>query len=447
MLQKFFGGVHPNDHKSASNAKPIAPLREQPAQVVIPMAMHVGAPCKPVVAKGDAVKVGQLIGETAGLGSPIHASVSGTVAAVEPRPNNGGRPVMSVVIDNDFQDTPADPMERPAPMEQLTPEQVVALVRDAGITGMGGAGFPTHVKLSGAIGKADTCIINGAECEPWITADHRLMLERGEAVIGGARFIMKALGLKEATIGIEGNKLDAVEHLKSLLPNGDTSIHVETLKTRYPQGAEKQLIQRVTGREVPPGGLPADVGCTVFNVATAAAIYDAVTEGKPLTHRNVTITGGAIERPMNVNAPIGTPVEHLIKMAGGFKTQPQRLLMGGPMMGNPQYDLTAPMFKGTNCILALTDAEAAIQDTEQTCLRCGRCVNACPMHLMPLYMHMYAEKRAWHELEGYNIMDCMECGSCNYICPARIHLVQSFRMAKFEIRGLAAKQKAKEGKA
>ena len=447
MNHKFYGGVHPAEHKEATERKPVVPLEEAPAQVVIPMSMHVGAPCKPIVAVGDEVTVGQKIGEIAGLGAPIHASVSGKVVAVEPRPHPGGDVMMSVVIENDYKDTPHPSIVHRDNVDALTSQEIIDIVKEAGITGMGGAGFPTHVKLSGAVGKADTIILNGAECEPYITADHRLMLERGEAVIGGARFIMKALGLKEATIGIEGNKLDAVEHLKSLLPNGDTSIHVETLKTRYPQGAEKQLIQRVTGREVPPGGLPADVGCTVFNVATAAAIYDAVTEGKPLTHRNVTITGGAIERPMNVNAPIGTPVEHLIKMAGGFKTQPQRLLMGGPMMGNPQYDLTAPMFKGTNCILALTDAEAAIQDTEQTCLRCGRCVNACPMHLMPLYMHMYAEKRAWHELEGYNIMDCMECGSCNYLCPARIHLVQSFRMAKFEIRGLAAKQKAKEGKA
>ena len=447
MNHKFYGGVHPAEHKEATERKPVVPLEEAPAQVVIPMSMHVGAPCKPIVAVGDEVTVGQKIGEIAGLGAPIHASVSGKVVAVEPRPHPGGDVMMSVVIENDYKDTPHPSIVHRDNVDALTSQEIIDIVKEAGITGMGGAGFPTHVKLSGAVGKADTIILNGAECEPYITADHRLMLERGEAVIGGARFIMKALGLKEATIGIEGNKLDAVEHLKSLLPNGDTSIHVETLKTRYPQGAEKQLIQRVTGREVPPGGLPADVGCTVFNVATAAAIYDAVTEGKPLTHRNVTITGGAIERPMNVNAPIGTPVEHLIKMAGGFKIQPQRLLMGGPMMGNPQYDLTAPMFKGTNCILALTDAEAAIQDTEQTCLRCGRCVNACPMHLMPLYMHMYAEKRAWHELEGYNIMDCMECGSCNYICPARIHLVQSFRMSQFEIRGLAATQKANEGKA
>ena len=331
MNHKFYGGVHPAEHKEATERKPVVPLEEAPAQVVIPMSMHVGAPCKPIVAVGDEVTVGQKIGEIAGLGAPIHASVSGKVVAVEPRPHPGGDVMMSVVIENDFKDTPHPSIVHRDNVDALTSQEIIDIVKEAGITGMGGAGFPTHVKLSGAVGKADTIILNGAECEPYITADHRLMLERGEAVIGGARFIMKALGLKEATIGIEGNKLDAVEHLKSLLPNGDTSIHVETLKTRYPQGAEKQLIQRVTGREVPPGGLPADVGCTVFNVATAAAIYDAVTEGKPLTHRNVTITGGAIERPMNVNAPNGTPDEHLIKMAAGCKTQQQRLLMGGPM--------------------------------------------------------------------------------------------------------------------
>ena len=446
MKRAFFGGVHPKGYKELSREAAIVPLH--PSVVSVAMSQHIGAPCQPLVKVGDRVTVGQKIGDGQGLCVPVHASVSGTVTAIEARPHPGGNLQTAIVIESDGRDTlcPTVKPRDPEAVAAMSAEDLIAVIREAGITGMGGAGFPTHVKLSGAVGKVDTILINGAECEPYITADHRLMLERGEAVLGGVGFIMKALGLQEATIGIEGNKLDAVEHLKSLLPAG-SGIHIETLKTRYPQGAEKQLIQRITGRQVPPGGLPADVKVTVFNVATASAIYDAVTEGKPLTHRNVTLTGGAMARPLNVNAPIGTPIEHLIKMAGGFQSQPQRLLMGGPMMGNPQYDLTAPMFKGTNCILALTDAEAAIQDTEQTCLRCGRCVNACPMHLMPLYMHMYAEKRAWHELEGYNIMDCMECGSCNYICPARIHLVQSFRMAKFEIRGLAAKQKAKEGKA
>ncbi len=440
MLQKFFGGIHPNDHKSVSKFKVITPLREQPAQVVIPMLMHLGVPCKPVVTKGDTVKVGQLIGETTGLGAPVHASVSGTVAAVEPRPNNSGKPVMSVVIDNDFQDTRTDPLVRPVPVEQLTPEQVVALVRDAGITGMGGAGFPTHVKLSGAIGKADICIINGAECEPWITSDHRLMLEQGDRVVGGARILMKALGLSHVYIGIEENKSDAIGYLKGLVGDqGD--VIVEGLHTRYPQGAEKQLIQRITGRQVPPGGLPADIGCCVFNVGTAVAVYEAVYEGKPLTHRVVTVTGSAVKEPCNFLAPIGTLYSYLVEQAGGFKEMPARVIAGGPMMGVAQFELDVPMVKASNCVLCLARAELPAQDPEQACLRCGRCVNVCPMHLTPLYMHMYAEREQWEQCEKLRMMDCIECGCCSYICPARIPLVQSFRRGKVGIRSMAAAMK------
>jgi len=359
---------------------------------------------------------------------------------VEPRPNNSGKPVMSVVIDNDFLDTPADPLSRPADPEKLTPEQVVALVRDAGITGMGGAGFPTHVKLSSAIGKADVCIINGAECEPWITSDHRLMLERGEKVIAGARVLMRALGLKTVTIGVEENKTDAIAHLKKLVGH-DTDVIVVGLHTRYPQGAEKQLIQAITGRQVPPGGLPADVGCCVFNVGTAAAVYDAVYEGKPLTHRIVTVTGSAIVEPGNFEAPIGTPFSYMVEQADGFKADPARVISGGPMMGVAQYELDVPMVKATNCILCLTQKDLPAQDRDQACLRCGRCVNVCPMHLTPLYMHMYSDKGDWAQCEKLRMMDCMECGSCQYICPARIPLVQSFRKAKSGIRGMAAAKK------
>ncbi|BDF67944.1 electron transport complex subunit RsxC [Pseudoflavonifractor phocaeensis] len=441
MLHQFFGGVHPAEHKDLTEHKATAPLAEAPAQVVIPMSMHVGAPCKPVVAVGDEVKVGQLIGETAGLGAPIHASVSGKVVAVEPRIHGGGGMMMSVVIENDFQDTPDPSIQRRANVEALTGAEIIEIVKNAGITGMGGAGFPTHVKLSGAVGKVDTLILNGAECEPYITSDHRLMLERGDAVIGGARLMAKAVGLKEATIGIELNKPDAIEHLKTLVGSaGD--VHIEGLKTRYPQGAEKQLIQMCTGRQVPPGKLPADVKCCVCNVATAAAVYDAVMEGKPLTQRGVTLTGGALAEPMNVMAPVGTPVSHLIKLAGGFKTDPDRVLYGGPMMGNPIFNLDVPMMKSTNCILCMTTEEAADQDPAQTCIRCGKCVEACPMHLTPLFMRMNTNKRRWSEVEALRVMDCIECGSCNYICPARLPLVQSFRTAKFEIRELAAKEKA-----
>ena len=443
MKQSFYGGVHPHDRKEASNRLAVTALTNEPAQVVIPMAMHVGAPCKPIVSVGDSVKVGQKIGEIAGLGAPIHASVSGTVVAVEPRPYVGGGKMLSVVIENDFQNTFESALPPHADPLSLSSEEIVEIVKEAGITGMGGAGFPTHVKISSGLGKVDTLILNGAECEPYITADHRLMLEEGEKVIAGCRILMKALGLDKGWIGVEANKMDAVDHLKALV-GAKADIQVEALRTRYPQGAEKQLIQRITGREVPPGGLPAHVGCAVFNVGTAAAVYDAVVEGRPVTRRVITVTGDAVKEAKNLMVPLGTSFQHLINEAGGFRRDPDRVLTGGPMMGIAQYNLEVGCIKGTNAVLCLTPEEAAPTDREQTCLRCARCVNVCPMHLTPVYMHLYVEKGLWAEAEELRLMDCIECGSCNYICPARIPLVQSFRMAKFEIRGLAAKQKAKE---
>ena len=443
MKQSFYGGVHPHDRKELARHKEIAPLSAAPKQVVIAMSMHIGAPCKPIVAVGDHVKVGQKIGEIAGLGAPIHASVSGEVKAVEPRPYVGGGKAMSVVIENDFQNTWGSDLVPHDNYSKLSADEIVSIVKEAGITGMGGAGFPTHVKISSGIGKVDTVILNGAECEPYITADHRLMLEQGEKVIGGLRILMQAFGLKSGVIGVEANKEDAIEHLRALV-GGRNDITVESLRTRYPQGAEKQLIQRITGREVPPGGLPAHVGCAVFNVGTAAAVYDAVVEGKPVTHRVITVTGDAIQEPKNLMVPLGVSFRQLIEEGKGFKEEPERILTGGPMMGIAQYDLDVTCIKGTNAVLCLTKHEAAPVVEEEVCLRCGRCVNVCPMHLTPVYMHLYAEKGMWKEAEALNVMDCIECGSCNYICPARIHLVQTFRMAKFEIRGLQQKAKAKE---
>ena len=441
MKQSFYGGVHPHDRKELARHKETAPLSVAPKQVVIAMAMHIGAPCKPVVAVGDHVKVGQKIGEIAGLGAPIHASVSGEVKAIEPRPYVGGGTCMSVVIENDFQNTWGSELTPHADYTKLSTDEIVNIVKEAGLTGMGGAGFPTHVKISSGIGKVDTVILNGAECEPYITADHRLMLEHGEKVIGGLRILMQAFGLKSGTIGVEANKEDAIEHLRSLVGHqGD--ITVESLRTRYPQGAEKQLIQRITGREVPPGGLPAHVGCAVFNVGTAAAVYDAVVEGKPLTHRILTVTGDAVQEPQNLRVPLGVSFQHLIDEAKGFQEEPERILTGGPMMGIAQYNLDVTCIKGTNAVLCLTRREAAPVVEEEVCLRCGRCVNVCPMHLTPVYMHLYAGKGMWKEAEALNVMDCIECGSCNYICPARIHLVQSFRVTKGELRNLAAKEKA-----
>lgn len=445
MIHRFFGGVHPLGHKEATAALPVVPLPQPPAVLVLSMSQHVGPPCTPVVSVGDSVTVGQVIGEPAGLGAPIHASVSGKVVAVEPRPHAGGSPVNAVVIENDGLDTPAAPLPRPAKPEKLTAEQVIDIVRAAGITGMGGAGFPTHVKLSSALGKVDTIILNGAECEPYLTADHRLMLERPEQVVEGGRVLMRALGLSKLIIGVEANKLDAVEALKAKAP---ADVEVRPLRVRYPQGAEKQLIQNITGRQVPPGGLPANVGCAVFNVATAAAVYDAVFDGKPLTHRIVTVTGKGVVHPGNFLVPIGTPMEYLVETAGGLKGAPGRVLCGGPMMGIAQYDLAASIIKGNNGLLVMSSREySSTPKGVLTCIHCGRCVSACPMHLVPLSFNQRFSAERFEELEGLRIMDCIECGSCAYSCPAHIPLVQVIRAGKNEVRKLQTAAKAAAAKA
>ena len=441
MVHRFFGGVHPKGNKEATERVPITPLAQPVPQVVLPMSQHVGAPCKPTVSVGDQVSVGQVVGEPTGLGAPIHASVSGKVVAVEPRPHTSGGSVMAVVIENDGLDTPAPPIPIPAPVEKLTPEQAVDIVRLAGITGMGGAGFPTHVKLSSGMGKVDTIILNGAECEPYITADHRLMLERPEKVVEGGRILMRALGLSKLIIGVEANKMDAVEALRSKA--GD-DVEVRALRVRYPQGSEKQLIQNITGRQIPPGGLPAHVGCAVFNVATAAAVYDACYAGRPVTRRVVTVAGKSVMDPVNVEVPLGIPLQTLVDVAGGFKGAPGRVLSGGPMMGVAQYDLTAPVIKGTNALLVLRNREfTPTPKGTLTCIHCGKCVGACPMKLTPLFFNQRFTAGRYEELEGLRILDCIECGSCAYSCPARIPLVQSIRAGKMEVRRLQAEAKAR----
>ena len=411
-----------------------------PSKIVLSMGQHIGAPASPAVAKGDQVYVGTIVGKSGGfVSSDIHSGVSGTVSEITTitAPNGATQTAVVIVPDGEQKVDPAI-----APPEVTDYKSFVDAIRASGLVGLGGAGFPTAVKLSPKnLDEIDTLLINGAECEPYITADHRLMLEQGERVIGGVRILMQAFGLKNAVIGVEANKEDAIEHLKALV-GGKNDVQVESLRTRYPQGAEKQLIQRVTGREVPPGGLPAHVGCAVFNVGTAAAVYDAVVEGKPLTHRILTVTGDAIKEPKNLLVPLGTSFQQIIDEGKGFKEEPDRVLTGGPMMGIAQYNLDVTCIKGTNAVLCLTKKEAAPVVEEEVCLRCGRCVNVCPMHLTPVYMHLYAEKGMWKEAEALNVMDCIECGSCNYICPARLHLVQSFRVTKGELRALAAKEKA-----
>jgi electron transport complex protein RnfC len=438
MVRAFFGGVHPDDKKSLSSEKPIEAL-PAPALVVIPMSQHIGAPCQPLVKKGDTVTIGQKIGDNTGLCVPVHATVSGVVKAVEPRPNNNGTEVLSVVIENDFQDTlcPDIQPRDAATVDALSGDELCQIIREAGIAGMGGATFPAHVKISSGLGKVDTVIVNAAECEPYITADDRLLRETPERVLGGVRLVMRIFGLDKAHIGIEDNKKTAIKILKEAT-GPDVEVHV--LRTRYPQGAEKQLIQTVTGRQVPPGGLPAAVGCAVFNCATCAAIYDAVYQGMPLVKRVITVTGEAIAEPKNFLAPIGTRYCDLVDACGGFKEPPYKLLSGGPMMGVAMCYLEAPMVKGSNAMTCLGQ-KSNVEVANPHCIRCGRCVEACPMHLMPLYMYQNERKGNLEALDKFHVTDCIECGSCSYICPARIPLVQSFKIAKQKVN--AAKAKAK----
>lgn len=435
MPRSFFGGVHPKGHKELSRDAALTVF--QPKLVSIAMSQHIGAPCKPLVAVGQRVTVGQKVGDGTGLCAPVHASVSGTVVAVEERPHPGGTQVLSVVIENDGRDDLSPDIHPRESIGELDAQALIDILREAGVTGMGGAGFPTYFKLSSGLGKVDTVIVNGAECEPYITADDRLMRQTPERVMGGLRIIRKILQPERTAIGIEANKPEAIEAMRAVLEEGEELL---PLRVRYPQGAEKQLIQSVTGRCVPPGGLPAAVGCAVFNAATCAAIYDAVYAGMPLVRRAVTVTGGAIAHPGNFIAPIGTPFSELIEAAGGFACTPYKILCGGPMMGLAQYTIDAMTIKGCNAITCLSEKDRRGQ-AAQHCIRCGKCVENCPMHLMPLFMHKASAAGKLERLKELHVADCIECGCCAYGCPAGIPLVQSFRTAKRMLRDAAAREK------
>ena len=445
MAQAFFGGVHPNDMKAATNEKAIEQLAP-PAEVVIPMSMHFGAPCTPLVKAGDHVKVGQKIGEFHGLGAPIHASVSGTVKVVEPRPYSMGGNMMSVVIENDFQNELSEEVKAPADPDALTAEEMVEAIKNAGIVGMGGATFPTHAKISSAIGKVDTVIINGAECEPYITGDHRTMLERPEEIIGGATYLAKMFGVDKVVIGVEDNKQNGIDAMNKVIAEKKAPVVVEPLRCRYPQGGEKQLCQAITGKQVPPGGLPAAIGCAVFNINTTCAIFRAITRGMPVVNKIVTVSGSGVVEPKNLECPIGTPFSCLFDACGGLNDKTYKLIAGGPMMGMAQYTADVSVGKGTGAVLAFCENEEQTVEHPQ-CIRCGKCVAACPMHLEPLFMYQYASKNMLDELNDAHIMDCMECGACAYVCPARVHLTHMFKTGKQKLKDkMAADRAAAEAK-
>ena len=430
MNKLFFGGVHPKYNKEMSTCN-TSLQTVTPNQVIIPMQQHIGAPCIPLVQVGDYVKRGQKIGDSEGLCVPVHASVSGTVSAIEKRPHPTLGSVMAVVIDNDFQD---NTMTNPLP---TTPDEILGAIREAGVVGMGGAAFPGNVKALSAMGNVDTLIANGCECEPYITADDSLLRTNPEQVLEGMMIIYNILKPQKVVLAVEDNKAQAIEKLNSFKAQYP-EIEVRVLPTRYPQGSEKQLVQAITGREVLPGKLPVSVGCAVFNVSTFAAIYRAVRLGIPLTQRIVTISGEAIAQPQNFIVRIGTPFRTLVETAGGLNDKTERVISGGPMMGFAQSNLDAPVIKATNSILCLLKDENGAAENP-VCLRCGKCVSACPMRLQPLYMYRYVNAQRLDQLQKLNLMDCMECGSCAFTCPGKLPLVQQFRLGKKMLKEAATK--------
>ncbi len=434
MPYSFKGGVHPPENKKRSAFKP-SEILAAPERLYFPMQMHVGAPCAPTVKKGDNVCVGQVIGfSDAPISALIHSSVSGTVADIKEWDHPSGRKVMTVIIENDNKFTVApEVLEREAKAKEKdpldrTPEEVIEAIRLAGIVGMGGAGFPTAFKIRSVLGQIHTLIINAAECEPYITADNRLLVERMDDALLGIRILMKTLGVSHATLAIESNKEEAIEMLRERLDG--TGIMLRILRTKYPQGSEKHIIRAVTGREVPPGKLPGDIGCAVFNPASCAAIYDAVAKGLPLISRFVTISGSAIGNPQNLQVRIGTPISCLISAAGGYSLPPQRILIGRPIMGTAQYTTEVPVLKTCNSVLVFGENEG-LHAGSAICIRCGKCVSVCPMRLQPLYIRLYGEKGEYEYCEKkLNVRDCIECGACSYKCPGHLPLVQSIRFVK-----------------
>ena len=430
-LDGYYGGVHPAERKELSEHTPLLRFPE-PETVVIPMSQHIGKPANPVVQVGDTVKVGQMIGEATGfISSPVHSSVSGTVVAIEPRMHPvSGTESLAVVIRSDGKNTLDASVKPHGDLDALSPEDIFNIVRDAGIVGMGGATFPTAVKLKP--GKPiDAVLLNGCECEPLLTADHKVLLAYADEIIFGLQAILKAVDAPKGIIVIEDNKPDAVELMQAKTAELD-NIEVAVARTKYPQGAEKMLIKRVLGRQVPSGGLPADVGAVVSNISTAKAISDAIRLGMPLIERVVTVTGERIKNPGNYIVKVGTSVKDIIDYCGGLTAEDVTVKIGGPMMGIAQSDLNVPVLKGANGIIAYDNDHTK----EMPCIKCGRCVDVCPMELTPLYFAKYADEGNWVGMQERNVMDCIECRSCEFICSSKIPLLSKIKAGKSAIRGM-----------
>ena len=438
MTHTFKRGVHPNYMKAPEiPSSVVAP----PPQAIIPMAQHIGAPDKPLVAVGDYVKMGQKIGENpAPVSAPVHASVSGKVVAVEPRPHPLGDMIMSVVIENDYQDTPCEDLKPLTEQELKDPEAILTRIREAGVVGMGGAMFPTAFKIRGGIGKVDKLVINGAECEPYLNGDHLTMLNFPEQLLKGIELVRIASGVEKAYYGIEVNKKDAIALLNSLHPE-KYGIEIVPEKVKYPQGAEKMQVKAVTGREVKPGGIPSGVGANVVSTRTCYAVYQACYEGKPVIERIVTVAGSAMNHTANALTRVGTPLGYLAEQCGGFAVTPRKIVLGGPMMGICATSFEAPTIKGTAGVLFFTEKEDKTVENP-SCIRCGKCITVCPMNLEPVFMYMYYAKGDFDMMQKYHIIDCFECGSCSFNCPARMPLTHAFKTAKLMFQAKAAKEKA-----
>ncbi len=434
VLKTFaLGGIHPPENKlSANKYIEVLPLAEQ---MVVPLGQNLGAPSKALVKRGDKVKAGQLIGRGESfISANLHSPVSGTVAKLDNVVDSSGfrRPAVIINVEGDDWAEGIDTSDELLTSLDFTPEEIIQKVKDAGIVGMGGATFPTHVKLMVPPGKkAEFLIINGVECEPYLTADHRLMLEKGAEIMVGIQLLMKALKVEKAIVGIENNKPDAIGHLSDLAKSY-AGIEVQAVKVKYPQGGEKQLIKALTNREVPSGKLPIEVGCVVQNVGTAFAVYEAVQKNKPLVERIITVTGKAVKKPSNFKVRIGTPVKYLIHAAEGMPENTGKIIGGGPMMGKALFSEEVPVVKGSSGILLMPEEESH-RPTESACIRCSKCTQVCPMGLEPYLLSRYARIGRFEKVEEERVMDCIECGSCQYTCPANIPLLDYLRLGKNKV--------------